>query len=238
MSRDVVVLAYHGVRERPATRLEVAVHSFERQMRSLLDRGYRPATFTEAVTKSRTRVLAVTFDDGDRAILDHGVAVLERLGMIGTLFVVTSTVGKPGLVTWSDVGALSAAGWEIGSHGVTHSDLTTLGDAALGVELASSREAIEDALGSACRSIAYPFGRVNERVVAAAQHAGYAAGATVAGVSSLSPSPLSWPRVGISPGDGAISFVLKTSRLVRHVRSTPRWRHVSLLGQSIMRARR
>jgi peptidoglycan/xylan/chitin deacetylase (PgdA/CDA1 family) len=74
------------------------------------------------------------------------------------------------------VSALSRAGFEIGFHTRRHDRLPDLPDAALQVALESGRDAIADAAGADPRLIAYPHGRADERVAAAARGAGYSFG--------------------------------------------------------------
>jgi peptidoglycan/xylan/chitin deacetylase (PgdA/CDA1 family) len=52
---------------------------------------------------------------------------------------------------------LHASGIGIGSHTVSHPDLRLLSDSALDYELTRSKQAIEDAIGDAVRSFAYPY---------------------------------------------------------------------------------
>ena len=160
----------------------------------------------------------MTFDDGERSVFEHAFPVLRELGVPGTVFVVVSPVGAPGLLRWDDLEALAEAGWEIGSHTVTHACLTELDDASLETELRGSREAIESMLGRPCRSIAYPHGATDSRVRLAAVRAGYTAGCTTRG--TMGTDPLDWPRVGVDGRDGRMLFELKTSRLGRTLRDT------------------
>lgn len=218
--RDRLVLGYHAVSDASSSLLTVRRAELRRQVAELVGRGYAGATFNRAVLDSSPRRrLAVTFDDGERNVLEHGLPVLTELGVPGTVFVVTSLVGAPGALGWDDLETLAEAGWEVGSHTSTHALLTELDEAAIDAEMRSSREAIEDMLGRPCRSIAYPYGSADSRVRAAAARAGFTAGCTTAG--TLRDDALCWPRVGVHGHDGRILFRLKTSRLGRVLRSTP-----------------
>ena len=125
----------------------------------------------------------------------------------------------PEQLDWDELACLADAGWEIGSHSLSHARLTHLDDDALDRELRSSREAIENRLDRPCRSIAYPYGASDERVRAAAARAGYTAGCTTGG--TLRADVLGWPRVGVDGNDGSVLFRLKTSKLGRSLRGTP-----------------
>lgn len=240
---DVLVLCYHAVSERWDADLSVTPEALREQLCGLVERGYRGATFSEAVADPPwPRTVAVTFDDGYRSVLELGLSVLGELGLPGTVFVVTDFVGcdEPmswvGIerwrggeherelrsLSWEDARALVAAGWEIGSHTCSHPRLTELTDAALVHELADSRERLEDGLGAPCASLAYPYGDHDTRVVAAAGAAGYRF-ACLLPDRFPRPSALAWPRVGVYHADTAGSFRAKTSLAIRRVRGSGVW---------------
>jgi peptidoglycan/xylan/chitin deacetylase (PgdA/CDA1 family) len=235
---DVLVLCYHGLGDAWDDELSVRTDELEAQVRLLLDRGYEPSTFSDAVRRPRPRTLAVTFDDGYRSVLDEGLPVLERLGVPATIFVPSSYVGSgrpmdwPGIAHWAtgpnadalvplgwdELGELQERGWEIGSHTCSHPRLTTLGDAELEEELTQSRIEISERMGSTCDSIAYPYGDVDLRVIHAADAAGYLFGAALP-KQLFRGIPLLWPRVGIYRGQSMRMFRGKVSPAVRSLRS-------------------
>jgi peptidoglycan/xylan/chitin deacetylase (PgdA/CDA1 family) len=77
-----------------------------------------------------------------------------------------------------EIGALAAAGFEIGFHTLGHYLLPTLGDAALSEALTDGRERLEAVVGRPVTMIAYPHGKADHRVAAAARAAGYELGFT------------------------------------------------------------
>jgi peptidoglycan/xylan/chitin deacetylase (PgdA/CDA1 family) len=125
-------------------------------------------------------------------------------------------------MSWNELGELADAGWEVGSHTSTHPRLTRCDDATLERELRGSRERCEDRLGRPCRSLAYPYGDVDERVAAAAADAGYTTACTLPD-RLHPPSPLQWPRVGVWRGDTDARFRLKVSPGFRRLRGSPAW---------------
>jgi peptidoglycan/xylan/chitin deacetylase (PgdA/CDA1 family) len=76
-------------------------------------------------------------------------------------------------MTWDELRGHAERGVAVDSHGVTHPHLTTLSDDELRVELADSKQEIEDELGRPCRELAYPYGEHDERVRRFARAAGY-----------------------------------------------------------------
>jgi peptidoglycan/xylan/chitin deacetylase (PgdA/CDA1 family) len=222
--------------------LAVTPDLLERQLEPLVRKGYRGATFDDAVHRPPARrTLAVTFDDAYRSVLTHAVPVLDRLGLVGTIYVPTDFAGSerpmswPGIdewiggphehelvpLNWGELRDLADRGWEIGSHTRTHPRLLDLDDRALDEELAASRAACEQAIGRPCRTIAYPFGHQDARVRGAAERAGYTAGAGLDGAWDTR-EPMAYPRVGLYPGDEGARFALKVAPAVRGLRSLRR----------------
>jgi peptidoglycan/xylan/chitin deacetylase (PgdA/CDA1 family) len=217
--------------------MAIPAERLERQLSFLVERGYRGATFSQAVSRPpAAKTLAVTFDDGFRSVLEQGLPILSRLGLPGTVFVPTELVGGPGAMawpgtdrwlgtphedglrslSWEELGTLADAGWEIGSHSRTHPWLTQLGDEQLAAELRGSREDCEERLGRECTSVAYPFGAVDGRVVRAVADAGYRAAAALP-MRLHRRRALEWPRVGIYSNDPFPRFRAKVSRLRRYL---------------------
>ena len=89
-------------------------------------------------------------------------------------------------------------------------------------ELVESKATVEERLGRDCVTLAYPYGDYDERVVAAAGAAGYAAAGTLP--ARLPPArPLAWPRLGVYHGDDERRFRLKVSRVMRRLRGSRLW---------------
>jgi peptidoglycan/xylan/chitin deacetylase (PgdA/CDA1 family) len=240
---DVLVLCYHAVSERWDASLAVSPEELEGQVEYLLRRGYRGATFHDAVTSPRSdRTLAVTFDDGYKSVSELAGPILERLGVPGTVFVPTDWIGRdepmvwPGIeqwgggefeselcpMTWDDARALQASGWEIGSHTCSHPHLTQCAADQLETELERSRAVCEAELGGPCVTLAYPYGDLDARVMAATSAAGYRAAAALPS-RFHAPLPLSWPRVGVYHGQGMAKFRRHTSRGMRWLQVSPMW---------------
>lgn len=231
------MLCYHAVSETWDDALAVRPVDLERQLEWLLERGYTGSTFSSvAAAEPPVKQVAVTFDDAYHSVRSEAEPVLRALGLTGTVFAPTLFIGSgepmawPGIdhwrgtahagelhpLTWGDLGELAKEGWEIGSHGRSHPRLTHLDDALLAEELRESRAAVEMHVGRPCRSIAYPYGDVDARVVRAAGAAGYVAGGLL-DRRLFSPSPLTWPRVGIYRSNSMLQFKIKVGAAARSV---------------------
>src|SRR5262249_20427613 len=74
-----------------------------------------------------------------------------------------------------------AAGIEIGSRGATHRALSGLSDADLELEIAGSKERLQNVIGAPVVTFCYPFGAFDDRVVEAVMKAGYRAATVIRG---------------------------------------------------------
>ena len=231
---DTLVLCYHAVSETWPADLSTAPEAVEGQLRSLLERGYRGVTFSEAVAGGPGRRMAVTFDDAYRSVHELALPILDRLGLPATVFVPTAHVDNeepmswPGIDRWlggphekellcmgrEQLRELDRHGWEIGSHTHTHPRLSELGGSELAAELEWPRALLSRWLDKPCTSLAYPYGDFSPQVVVATRDAGYATAATLDAAIRMGDS-LRWPRVGVYRGEPAWRFRLKVAPLVR-----------------------
>ena len=236
------MLCYHGISDSWPDPLAVGPALLHDQVGALLARGWRASTFFEAVTAPpHARTLAVTFDDGLSSVVRLALPALRELGVPATVFVPTGFVGsgRPFAwpetehwlatehageldgMSWDDLGLLHDEGWEIGSHSHSHARLTRLDDDRLAAELGESRRAVEAHVGP-CRSIAYPYSDVDDRVVAAARDVGYEAGAAVLPIGH-GDARMRFPRVPVVASEGPLTERLHVSRPVRRLQATRPW---------------
>jgi peptidoglycan/xylan/chitin deacetylase (PgdA/CDA1 family) len=118
----------------------------------------------------------------------------------------------PGGLTRAQVRALIAAGWEIDAHSLTHPDLRRVTARRLLGEVDGSRRALRDTFGVPANFFAYPYGRQDRRVRAAARRAGFL-GATTTQRKFASPTadPFALGRVLVAADDPPASVL----RMVR-----------------------
>jgi peptidoglycan/xylan/chitin deacetylase (PgdA/CDA1 family) len=245
MSRPLV-LCYHAVSDGWGHALALRPAAFERQVRSLLDRGFQPVDASEAISGSG-RLLHVTFDDAYTSIAG-ALDLLERLGVPATIFAATAFAdgGRPldvpelaedaiahpdelETMDWAELRALADRGFEIGSHTVSHPHLPRLGEAEIDRELRESRVRCEDQLGRPCRYLAYPYGEHDERARALAERAGYDAAFTLHGTREP-PGRYSIRRAHVYRSDSLLRATLKTSFVAR-----PSYRAAALVRAALRR---
>jgi hypothetical protein len=88
---------------------------------------------------------------------------MRRYGIKGTVYVVTSMIGKSGYMSRDEIVQLSRDGWEIGSHSCSHVALSKCSPSYLTYELRHSRELLERLVfgGEAQHEVigfAFPYG--------------------------------------------------------------------------------
>jgi peptidoglycan/xylan/chitin deacetylase (PgdA/CDA1 family) len=233
---DVLVLCYHALSPTWPAQLSTTPERFAEQLGRLQRRGWHATTFLEAIRSPQgRRTVAVTFDDAFRSVATLAKPVLDDLGWPATLFVPTdfpagagslswdgieqwrhgAHAGELAALTWPEIRDLAESGWEIGSHTCSHPRLTTVSDEALARELQESKTACEQQLARPCATLAYPYGDVDARVVAATVRAGYEAAAALP-ARPHGPRRHEWPRIGVyhKDGPGRLRLKLWRARLV------------------------
>lgn len=125
--------------------------------------------------------VAITFDDAFANFATEAWPVLHEFGHAATLFVPTGHVGGTNaweangrqgvpvlpLLDWAALGRLASEGLILGSHGVAHTRLTSASESVLREEVEASAVMVFRETGVDPATFAYPYGLLNERVVAA-----------------------------------------------------------------------
>jgi peptidoglycan/xylan/chitin deacetylase (PgdA/CDA1 family) len=216
-ARTVPILMYHRVRVvapwTPAITRRLTVHPevFARQMRWLKGHGYHAITqrrLFDALMCGRPlprKPILITFDDGYRDTLTKAAPVLARLGMPATAYVISGRIsnGDSSFLTWRQLEMLERRGVEIGSHTVSHRELTSLSDSEALAELVRSRRTLERRLGHRVPWLAYPIGAYDSRIERFARRAGYVLAVTTEwGTRQSARRPLALPRLRILDSTG------------------------------------
>ena len=210
----VPFLMYHVIGEpkpgAPFPDLYVSVEDFERQIQYLDDHGYQAVTQRQVMDGWEKNSLlppkpvVLTFDDGYLGQYTDALPLLRRLDWPGVL----NLKAEGSDLSTGQVRKMVAAGWEIGSHTVSHADLTLVDATTLAQELSRPLDILRRRFGVRVESFCYPAGRYNEAVVAAVRRAGYRSATTTDPglASSEEPFTLKRIRIGSDTGlDGLIS---------------------------------
>lgn len=108
-------------------------------------------------------IISLTFDDGCACAYTGGLPILKQYGFVSTQYVISDLLNTPDYMTTAMVKAFQTQGSEIGSHSVTHADLTTLASSQINQELSLSQTTLRKLFGSSVAlDFATPYGAYNQ----------------------------------------------------------------------------
>ena len=152
----------------------VEARDFRDQLDAIVYGDYNTITLDDLeLPFSVPRPVLITFDDGHESDFTIAAPELSRRNLRAIFFVIWSYLGQPGYLTRDQVIELRRDGFEIGSHGMTHSRLTQVSPAEASNEVLESKRRLEDLLQEPIAGLALPFGHYNDAVLHAAWAAGY-----------------------------------------------------------------
>jgi peptidoglycan/xylan/chitin deacetylase (PgdA/CDA1 family) len=171
----VPILNYHSVSDNlfgkvhPYYQINTSVSVFAKQLKWLRNEGYRTIGLPDLLggfdtAHGLSKRIVLTFDDGYRDFYTDAFPLLKQCGFSATVFLATDRIQDTSVrlegadyLTWSEVRELYGEGVTFGSHSVTHADLRSLGPDQIDYEIGYSKETIEEKIGAAVDSFAYPF---------------------------------------------------------------------------------
>lgn len=234
--RTLPVLMYHRFGPRPTgdPDLWIAPDRLQQQLEWLAANRYRTLTLGEAHTalaagRVPARTVLLTIDDGFADDLLQVTPVLQSAAARAALFVPTALLGRnvdmartveldpSGATPTTSAGRLIdtkglqlwlAAGFDVGSHGRNHLDLTAVDRTTLEREVSDSKAQLETLLGQTIPDFCYPYAchdrRVRDAVASAGYRAAYAGEPPCDHLYAI-------PRMMIYPGDDLARFRRKVS---------------------------
>ena len=181
------ILAYHMVDSQffwGVTR--VTPHLFSKQINLLLDVGIKFLNISEYLLldpQQRKQNIALTFDDGYESVYTQAFPILKAKGLTAGVFINPGFVGQYNTwdanfgkrtrhMDWNQILALKEEGWEIGSHGLSHKDVTKLHPDHASRELQLSHDLIKKHVGECSRVFSFPFGSLNLQVLSICRYIG------------------------------------------------------------------
>ncbi|MCI0555726.1 MAG: polysaccharide deacetylase family protein [Anaerolineae bacterium] len=177
----VPILLYHHVGiPQSESPYYISPIDFERQMYLLREWGYQTISVELLVRAIKQgaelppKPIILTFDDGGEGTFTNALPIVQKYGFTGTAYIVYNYVGISAYMNVDQIRGLYAAGWEIGSHSISHVDLTVRTDRQKD-EIVDSRIKLQALLGVPILTFAYPFGAYNSDSVHYAHFVGYIA---------------------------------------------------------------
>ena len=206
----VPILCYHRFGKTCRSNLCISERTFAKQLEYLKNNGYHTIHLSDLMkflnyeSAIPSKSVIITLDDGYRSIYEFAYPLLKRYGYTATLFIYTDFVeASRNALTWNDLRKLKAAGFEIGSHSLSHADLTkrlpSEDDQSfrsrITMELINSKKILDRELKQDTQFFAYPYGNYNQNILDLLPETGYKLGLTIrTGGNSFVANPLTLKR--------------------------------------------
>lgn len=231
----IKILAYHRIVKdtlvHPKYRkFTTNVDVFRNHLRILDRYGFTTITlldyhlFLRGALNLPKKPIIITFDDGYEDTHQLAFPVLREYGMRAVVFVVADPKilfnywdncdGYPParLMTHEQILELHTAGFEIGSHSMTHPRLTEIGRDEAWDEISRSRISLEILLNAPVHSFAYPYGLLNGELRELVCQAGYSFGCGVyTGPARFGADPYNFRRIYPTSGSATLPFWTRIS---------------------------
>lgn len=229
----IPILMYHQIdvpppRGTPLRGLVVSPESFARQMWLLKLLGFKGLSMHELEPYMngtlQGRVVGITFDDGYLNNLENALPVLVQQGFSATCYAVSNMIGATN--SWdAELGVMEkplmalnewrkwlSSGMDVGSHTRSHANLTKLSTADSFMEIATSKQELEQLLDCEVRHFCYPFGKFEKEHSSAVKEAGYLSATTTSrGLTHPGDDLYTLRRIMIARATNMVQFALKVT---------------------------
>lgn len=233
---EIPVIMYHRVirdkSEGGVHGIYVTESQFEKHLKYLKQKGFETITFKDLLNnkyKDRfnrgKKQIILTFDDGYTDNYNYAFPLLKKYGFKCVIYLLShlnynkwdvevkeNPEHKFELMDMSMIKEMEEYGIEFGGHTKTHPKLATLPIEIAQEEILTSKKVLEEKLGHALISFAYPYGNLNEDVKKIVKNSGYNfAVATDSGDISFSEDLFQIRRIGIFSTNNFFTFKRKVS---------------------------
>lgn len=168
-----MIITFHNITDRPRNQWELTPEQFKK------------------VISTIPLEAEIHFDDAREGAYKYAYPILEnkiKQGQKVTIFIVPNWIDGfapdreqySKFIEWKELKELSKAGLELGSHSLSHQNLTSLPSIDIIRELTESKDLIETWTGCTVNKFAYPYGAYTHKVIdIVKQHYSYAYGLQV-----------------------------------------------------------
>ena len=246
--RVLPVLMYHrlGEANRSDPSLFISKSSFSRQLEWLNEHGYETLSIDRAVDlwsrdRAPKRSILITFDDAFADTLSVAGRALTQAGMRATVFAPAGLLGQEvelrspscgsnaasqgRIASEQELKAWAEKGFDVGSHSLSHPDLTEVSPFRVLEEAQDSKQRLEEVLERPIEDFCYPYTHHNFSCRRLVQRSGYRS--AFAGEPPMH-DLYAIPRMMIYPNDTMARFRRKVSGFYYWISA---W-HRRLLGTS------
>ncbi len=243
----VVACVAHGIRKMKRSghpSIVLCYHGIPMAQKEAFARHIRHCQGIQTPSRNSAAPVTMTFDDAFANLLDNAVGLLDEHSIPAIIFAVADNLGSvprwtmpeghpesgERTMTAEQLRAVSQHPTiRIGSHTLTHPDLTQIPEEQLRFELTESRRKLESIVGYPIVDLALPHGSYNDQVITEAITAGYKRIYTLdpkpydpssedSCVGRFSMSPDAWNLEYVLTCAGAYSWLSPWRKLIRRIR--------------------
>lgn len=182
----IPIVTYHEIGDKKTSdfpSIYVSLKTFQRQIKWFKDCGFEfisLSQYCELFTdrQSKKKCVVLTFDDGYEGFYQNAFPVLQKYQCRATVFAIANKLNERTFTSFpymnkTQIKEIASCGVEIGSHSVTHTDLTTLDATRQKIEILDSKKMIEDVIAKTVNHFCYPFGKFGAEIEDQVRKAGY-----------------------------------------------------------------
>jgi peptidoglycan/xylan/chitin deacetylase (PgdA/CDA1 family) len=175
--KKFVGLMYHSLGDYQGNTYNIDINNFKDQIFWLKEEGYIVEGFRGFINRKGTnkwpeRYALLSFDDGYKSFL-KAADILNGIGFTGTFFVTKDWCkNRRNFLSDLEIKELGST-QEIGSHTLSHPNLTIIPKKSIHYELFESKKWIEDIIQGHTHSLSVPGGSINSKVIKTALEVGY-----------------------------------------------------------------
>lgn len=202
--------------DRQRDTLSISPDRFEEQLSWLAANGYSPITldtlyglFSKKEIISKPIVL--TFDDGYIDFYTTAFPILRKYNFRAVSFIITGLAGTSFYMSWDQIKEINSTGLvSFQAHTINHPSLPALSYTDKLYQLTTSKNTLEQQLGTKVNFISYPYGSSDADTARAAQAAGFVGGVGTWYGKASGPG-MSMPRIRIAGNISLGKFIQKVT---------------------------
>ena len=183
-TKKLPILIYHYVeinqdkKDTIRDSLNINPYVFEQQMQTLQKAGYKfiwPSELDQFMKDtSDQKYVMITFDDGYATFYTQTYHFIKKNNVKVTNYIISDRIGYLNYMTKAQIHEILKDGLvELGSHTLTHPDLTSLSQEELKRQLSKSKLDLEKEFGVSIKSFCYPYGYYVPSIIPFVKEAGY-----------------------------------------------------------------
>lgn len=211
---SIPIFMYHYIRDlndpndKIGTNLSVSPEKFASQLDLIKSKGYTTITFKDIMDGNiPDKPVILTFDDGYKDFYTNAYPELKKRDMKAVSYIITGNIKKDGYMSAEEINKISNDNIEIGSHTVSHPDMSKATTARAEMEARESKRILGEITEKPIISICYPSGKYNSETEKIVKDYGYSYAVTTnIGITSFA-DPFALNRYRLNHDTNISSYI-------------------------------